>query len=190
MANINEPSGSLVLRGHKIETGSDIGHAFAVDCCRFIENLISEEALRKKYGLITDASWRELEMVEPLQLLIGRIKEERIRDGTAQREKAALRWNSAIDVIDRIVQDETAPSRARLDGAKELRACAAGTEANTPASDKERFTITLVFGKAHTVNKVVDLKPIKSESDDEEYRPTGLLNYSVRRQEGEHDEPI
>jgi hypothetical protein len=122
MANSIEPtSGTVTLRGHKIEIDSDVGRAFAVDCCRFIEGLINEEQLRKKYGLLTDAAWRELSDIEPLQLLIGKLKDDRIRDGTAQREKASLRWNSAIDVVDAIVQDPTASAKHRLDGARELR---------------------------------------------------------------------
>jgi hypothetical protein len=62
-----------------------------------------------------------------------------------------------------------------LDGARELRQAAAG-EVITPASDKERFVINISFGKGHTINKTVDLKPIKSEREieperDEEEEP-------------------
>jgi hypothetical protein len=185
MANIDTPSGSLVLRGQSIEVGSDIGHAFAVDCCRFVEGLVSEEALKKKYQL-DDAGWRQLELIEPLQLLVGRVKEERIRDGTAQREKASLHWLSAVDVIHGIIQDPATPARSRIDGARELRACAGagGAEANTPAN--ERFIINISFG-THKVTKDVELKPvarepltIEGEDDLPTPRPTGIVTQTVR----------
>jgi hypothetical protein len=190
MTNIEPVGSTLVLRGHSIAVDSDVGHAFAIDCCRFIENLVSEEALRKKYQL-DDAGWRQLELIEPLQLLVGRIMEERVRDGTAQREKASLRWLSAIDVVDAIVQDPSAPARHRLDGARELRACAGG-EPEHKQNSREMFHITLNFGTVK-VQRDVELKPHPPERDDltdDGYKPTGLLKYSVRRQEGEHDEPI
>jgi hypothetical protein len=180
LTEFNDGGGHVTLRGHTVAVDSDIGHAFGVDCCRFIENLIDEPQLRKKYGLLSDETWRQLETNEPLQLLVGRIKEERIRDGTAQREKAALRWNSAIDVIDSIVQDPSAPARHRLDGARELRACAGGEPEHKP-NDRERFVININFGTAR-VHREIELTPRPPEPDDltidEEYRPTGLPRYS------------
>jgi hypothetical protein len=197
MTNIEPSGGTVVLRGHTIAIDSDIGRQFAIDCVRFIEGILTEEQLRKKFGLLTDAQWRELSDIEPLQLLIGRIKEERIRDGTAQREKASLRWNSAIDVIDSIVRDPTTPVRARIDGARELRACSTGTEDNKPDA-RERFTIHINFG-SYKLHRDAELKPIRAEErspirteerepltiehedDMPEPRPTGIV--TVRRNE-------
>jgi hypothetical protein len=177
MANAIEPNacGHVVLRGHVVEIDSDVGRAFAVDCVRFIEGLIGEEQLRKKYSLLTDAQWRQLSDIEPLQLLIGRIKEERIRSGEAQREKASLRWNSAIDVVDAIVQDPTASAKHRLDGARELRACATGTEDSKPDA-RDRFTININFGTAK-VQREIELTPIKHDESDDlpDPRATGIV---------------
>jgi hypothetical protein len=186
MTNIEPSSGHVVLRGHTVEIDSDVGRAFAIDCVRFIENLIEETQLRKKYGLLSDEAWRQLEGVEPLQLLIGRIKEERIRDGTAQREKASLRWNSAIDMVHAIVQDPATPVRARIDGARELRACSTGTEANAP-NERDRISIRINFG-SYKLHRDAELKPIKAEQrepltiehddDTPKPRPTGIVNYT------------
>jgi hypothetical protein len=183
MANAIEPAGGTVtLRGHRIEVDSDVGRAFAIDCCRFIEGLIGEEALRKKYGLLTDASWRELSDIEPLQLLIGKLKEERVRSGEAQREKAAQHWLTAVDVVSEIVRDPTASAKHRLDGARELRACATGTEDNKPDA-RERFVININFG-TQKVHRDIELTPIAREpltiEDDNlpEPRPTGIVNYT------------
>jgi hypothetical protein len=181
MTNIEPDSGSLILRGHKIEAGSAIFHEFAVDCTRFIEGLVSEEALRRKFGLLTDAQWRELSDIEPLQLLIGRLKEQRIRDGTAQREKASLRWNSAIDVIDALVRDPATPARSRIDGARELRACAGAGSENTPANERERFVINISFG-THKVVREFKHEPLTIEPDAGDELPmpreTGIINYT------------
>jgi hypothetical protein len=186
--NTIEPSGGhVVLRGHKIEVDSDIGRAFAIDCCRFIEGLITEEALRKKYGLHTDAQWRELSDIEPLQLLIGKLKEERVRSGEAQREKAAQHWLNAVDVVGAIVADPTAPSRARLDGARELRTTVQGTQDSNKSNERERFVININFGGGNVLRKTVDLQPVKPEreplmieDDMPEPRPTGLADYAIR----------
>jgi hypothetical protein len=190
MTNIDTtPSdGSLVLRGHTIKVDSDIGRQFAVDCVRFIEGLVSEEQLRKKYALVTDAAWRELSDIEPLQLLIGQLREKRIRSGEAQREKASLRWASAIDIVHAIVQDPTASAKHRLDGARELRACAGAGAEDKLVDGRDRIVITLNFG-THKVIKDVELKPLRAEErspaeraplviehEDEmpEPRPTGI----------------
>jgi hypothetical protein len=111
-------------------------------------------------------------------LLIGRIKEERIRSGEAQREKASLRWNSAIDVVDAIVQDPTASAKHRLDGARELRACAVGTAEDKP-DERSRFTITINFGTAK-VHREIELTPVKHDENDDlpEPRATGIVNYT------------
>jgi hypothetical protein len=180
MTNIEPSSGHVILRGRRIEIDSDVGRAFAVDCVRFIEGVATEEQLRKKYGLLSDEAWRQLEGIEPLQVLIGRLIEDRLRDGTAQREKASLRWNSAIDTVHAIVQDPATPVRARIDGARELRACSTGTEDSKPDA-RERLTIHINFGTAK-VHREIELTPIKQEIECEddlpEPRATGIVSYT------------
>ena len=79
----------------------------------------------------------------------------------------------------------TTRRQLRLDGARELRQAAAGSEANTPASDKERFTINISFGKTHSIHKTVDLKPIAPERDEED-KPTKLIE--PKRDDEEQDD--
>jgi hypothetical protein len=178
MANNIEPAGNVVLRGVVVAVNSDVGQAFVIDCVRHIEDLLDANQLRVKYGLTDEETWQALETNNALQLAIAAMKERRIRDGTAQREKAARHWLTAVDVVNAIVQDPTAPSRARLDGARELRACAVpAAETNTPASD--RYVINISFA-SHKVHKTVDLTPRPPEPDDDEYqlpapRVTGLI---------------
>ena len=153
-------NGSLILRGVKIDVQSDIGAAFTVDCVRFIEGLITEAQLRKKYAL-DDKEWEALADHEELQRMVGAQKERRIRTGEAAREKAAALFVEAPAVLGDIIKDNTASPRHRVDAIRELRACASGAEDTTKA-DKERFIISINFG-SHKLYKEVELKPVKPE---------------------------
>ena len=157
-----EASGSLILRGVKIDVQSDIGAAFTVDCVRFIEGLITEAQLRKKYAL-DDKEWQALADHEELQRAVGAQKERRIRSGEAAREKAAALFVEAPAVLGDIIKDNTASPRHRVDAIRELRACASGAEDATK-SDKERFIIRIDFG-SQKVYREIDLKPVKPEQE-------------------------
>jgi hypothetical protein len=162
--NTSEPSGgSVVLRRVAINLDSDVGAAFTTDCVRHIENLISAEALRKKYEL-DDDGWTGLAENESLQRRVGAEKERRIRSGEAAREKAAHYFTQAPDVLNEIVQNSTNSPRHRVDAIRELRACAqVGPEAGKPAAERERFVINISFGQGHAIHKTVELKPIAPE---------------------------
>jgi hypothetical protein len=179
-------SGTVTLRGIVVGLETPIAAAFVEDVCRMLETNTSAEALRTKYGLLDDGAWADLSANEPLQRLVGAQKEKRIRDGATQREKASLRWNSAIDVVNSIVQDPAASAKHRLDGAKELRACAvAGSEADKQAGDKERYIINIRFG-GNTIHKELELKPIAPERKEEESPPLKLIE---RDEDGDDYEP-
>jgi hypothetical protein len=65
--NIEPINGAtVVLRGRAVEVDSDVGQAFTADCVRFIEGIVTEEQLRKKYDL-DDDSWRQLASHDALQ---------------------------------------------------------------------------------------------------------------------------
>jgi hypothetical protein len=171
---IIEPSGgSVVLRGIKIEVDSDIGHAFVTDCVRFIEGLVSEEQLRKKYQL-DDAGWQQLAVNEPLQQRVGAQKEKRIRNGEAAREKAAHLFVEAPTVLGDILRDPTNSPRHRVDAIRELRACAGVGAENKPTDERERFVININFGKGNAIHKTVELKPIEPKRDEED-KPLKLI---------------
>src|SRR5262245_48957530 len=120
----NPLDGNVVLRGIKIDLNSDVGHGFIVDCCRHIEEIITAEGLRKKYGLNENA-WRQLADNEPLQLAIERQRERRVRSGETAREKAQNLFITTPDVLGGILQDVTASPRHRIESAREIRAIAA-----------------------------------------------------------------
>ena len=163
MASIEPSGGSVVLRGIEIDLASDVGMAFTMDCCRFIEGLVTEEVLSKKFEL-DDAAWRQLETNEPLQRAVGAQKEKRVRSGEAAREKAAHLFLAAPDVLSTIMTDATASPRHRVDACRELRATAQVGSENKPADERERFVINISFGK-QTLHRDIELKPIASERE-------------------------
>jgi hypothetical protein len=159
----DEANGSLVLRGVKVDVNSDVGHQFAIDCTRFVEGLVTETQLRKKYAL-DDREWEALAGHEELQRAVGAQKERRIRSGEAAREKAAALFVEAPAVLGDIIKDNTASPRHRVDAIRELRACASGAEEDTTKTDKERFIIRINFS-SHKVHREIDLKPVKPEQE-------------------------
>jgi hypothetical protein len=187
MNTIADPtSATVVLRGIAVNIDSDVGQAFVTDCVRHIEGLISAEALRAKYGIDDDA-WQQLATNEPLQRAIAATKTCRIHDGSGVREKAAHLFVSCPDVLDSIAQDATTPARNRIDAIRELRqVAAAGSEASTPAGDRERFIININFG-AQKVHREIDLKPSAPTGDGEELPPLKLIE--PRDEEDEYEPP-
>jgi hypothetical protein len=187
--------GVVRLRGIEVEIDGAVGQAFVVDCVRHIEDLVSADALKAKYAL-SDESWQALGANEKLQLAVGAQKERRVRDGSAARERAQALFLAAPDVLSTIVNDSSMSPRHRIDACRELRAtAAAGSEADSPAAEKERFVIRIDFGTAK-IMKEVELKPkaehepltIEHENDDEDchWQASGLdcSRRSCRRSRG------
>jgi hypothetical protein len=181
-------NGSLILRGVKVEVDSDVGHQFALDCTRFVEGLVTEAQLRKKYAL-DDNGWQALADHEGLQRAVGAQKERRIRSGEAAREKAAALFVEAPAVLGDIIKDNTASPRHRVDAIRELRACTGiGAEANTPANDRERFVININFGKGNVIHKEIELKPVEPKRDEEDLKTIGQPERE-RDKEDDYEEP-
>jgi hypothetical protein len=156
----NGSGGTVTLRGIAVPLDGDVARVFVTDCVRFIEGLLTEEQLRKKYQL-DDAGWQQLAANEPLQQRVGAEKEKRIRDGSAAREKAAHLFIAAPAVLGGIMNDAAASARHRIEACRELRQVALpAAETNTQAG--ERIVINLNFG-THKVYRNVELKPIERE---------------------------
>jgi hypothetical protein len=169
LTEFSDGSGSAVtLRGIAVPLDGDVARVFVTDCVKFIEGLLTEEQLRKKYQL-DDVSWVSLSENEPLQQRVAAEKERRIVSGDCAREKAAHLFVKAVDVVGEIVQNPTNSPRHRLDGARELRQASTGSEANKP-NEREKFIININFGRGNAIQKTVELKPIEPKKDDE-YEP-------------------
>jgi hypothetical protein len=145
---------------------SDIGVGFVDDCCRFIENVISEAQIKAKYKL-SDADWERLAENEPLQQSVARREERRVFTGDAPREKAQYLFLAAPDVLSNLLNNTLAPARSRIDAAKELRQVALGGPEATLATS-EQFIIKIDLSAApdggEVIEKVVEInKPLAIE---------------------------
>ena len=116
-ASADPTNATVVLRGVAVEVDSDVGQTFTADCVRFVEGIVTEEQLRKKYS-IDDDGWRLLASHDALQQAVGTVKERRIRSGQAAQEKAAHLFVSCPDVLGGIVNDAGAVSNRSDQGAE------------------------------------------------------------------------
>jgi hypothetical protein len=178
MTNAIEPVGTVTLRGHVVEIDGAVGQEFVRDISRLIEDLITTEALRTKYGLQDEDVWRALETNEPLQRAVAAMKNRRVRDGSAARERAAHLFVEAPNVLGTIMTDAAASPRHRIEAARELRQVAI-PGADKPANEIDRFRITINFGTAK-VHRDIELTPVKHDEDDDLPTPraTGIINYT------------
>ena len=159
-----EPSGGTVtLRNIVCEIDGAVGQAFCLDVCRHLDELISAEALRSKYGLLDDGAWAGLAANEPLQRAIAATKERRIRSGEAAREKAAHLFLAAPNILNEIMNDNSASSRHRIEAIREMRQVAAVGPTDAQAAEKERFVINISFG-SNKLRKEIELKPVNPET--------------------------
>jgi hypothetical protein len=94
-------------------------HEFVVDLARFAEGITTEEAIRKKYRLAEDV-WTKLGDDDGLVRAITDEKTRRIRSGATKREKAQQLVLAAPDVAAKIMMDDGANARHRLDACKVL----------------------------------------------------------------------
>src|SRR5262249_32572942 len=116
-------------------------HEFIVDLARYADGLLSEAAVRKKYRLPDDV-WQGLGNDEELVEAIEAEKVRRIRNGATARERAQQIFATAPNVLGKILNDDSASPRHRIESARELRAVAANGPEAAPASE-ERFVIRI-----------------------------------------------
>src|SRR5262245_50580718 len=158
---------------------------FVTDCARFSENLISEAAVRKKYGFSED-TWSRLGEDDALVRAIEDEKTRRIRSGAAKREKAQQHVVRAPDVLEKILTDEKASPKHRIDAAKVLEDLADnGPQA---AAEQDRVIVTINLGGGDVLRFDASAKPIPpsdtAKLDDgklieHESRPRGVPGFEV-----------
>ena len=147
---------------------------FVADCCRYAENILSEEAVKKKYRF-DYATWEKLGSNDALVEAIEAEKIRRIRNGSAKRERAQQLVVQAPDVLGGIMLDANASPKHRIDSAKALDAFAANGPEAAPASDRFQITINLGSDVLHFDKSIAidanDVDPF----NDTETTPQGLL---------------
>jgi hypothetical protein len=139
-------------------------HSFVSDCCRFLEGLIPESAMRRKYSSLSDKDWEILGDDEVLCAAVELERLRRIRDGSAKRESAQHHVVKAPDILNGIMADVKASPKHRIDSAKALDMLAANSPTHAPASDSERFTISIILSADEKL--VVDKQRGKIDPND------------------------
>ena len=175
------------------DTGSLLDNReFIVDLARFSEKLLTEAEVRKKYRLPDDV-WAGLGNDDELVEAIEAEKVRRIRNGATARERAQQLFAAAPDVLGKILNDDSASPRHRIESARELRAVAANSSEAAPATD-EKFTITIVLNadeKIH-INKATGIVPHDSEilEHDADTASQKLLPMIASKKDDDHGNPL
>jgi hypothetical protein len=117
-------------------------HDFITDCARYAEGLYSEAAVKKKYRF-DDATWASLGEDEALIEAIEAERIRRVRSGAAKRERAQQHIVKGPDILEKIMSDESANARHRIDSVKALDALADNGPGMAPAADRYVIRIDL-----------------------------------------------
>jgi hypothetical protein len=113
---------------------------FVSDLARYAEGLCSEQEVRKKYHF-DESTWTKLGSDDALAEAIEAEKVRRIRSGAAKRERAQQHIVKGPDILEKIMGDESANARHRIDSVKALNALADNGSGMAPAAD--RFIIRI-----------------------------------------------
>ena len=155
---------TVILRGIQVALNSDIGGAFVADCCRNRERIFSDDRLREKYEIGSDADWTEIINNKALRLAIAAESERRMLNGTAAQESAAKIFTEAPEVLGSILRDQKANPRHRIEASKELRTTArVGDEKAGDIPD--RVIVTINLGNAPEDKLVFDCGPPRQTTE-------------------------
>jgi len=134
-------------------------YEFVADCARYAENLISEAAVRKKYGF-SEKTWENLGKDDALVERIEEEKLQRIRNGSAKREKAQQLIVKGPEILDGIMSDAKASPKHKVDAIKTLDALAANGPQTAAEQDRVIVRIDLTAGGGDVLRFDHAVKPI------------------------------
>jgi len=183
--------------------------SFISDCCRYMESLISEAAMRRKYSFLTEKDWQILGDSEILIAAVDLERLRRVRDGSAKRESAQRHIVRGPDTLARIMDDPEANHRHVVDAIKTLDALADPGPEHAPMSD-EKYSIVINLGadlklhvnKQHGLvdphdSKIIDAKPQRRlkpipdrETDDTAPQELLPLFAATKRTDDGNGEPL
>jgi hypothetical protein len=149
------------LNGIEVPLTDDLGRQFVTDATRAGEGVITDEDLLDKYELSND-ELQKLANMKAVGRAIRTEREHRLRSGIATRELANGYFFKAPTVLDKIMGDEQANPRHRIESARELRVISTPENQSNPATQSERFHIVINLGSDTEVYN----KPIAIGVDD------------------------
>jgi hypothetical protein len=153
----------VILRGIPTDLTSAVGHQFVVDCVRAAEGLITDKELVEIYE-ITPAEWHSIAKDVALGRAIRAERDRRVRNGVAAREAASRHFVKAPTILDKIMTDEQANARHRIEAIRELRQTALPENQNAP-SQSDRFVIRIDLTAGGGDVETYD-QPIKIDAND------------------------
>jgi hypothetical protein len=114
------------------------------DLARYSEGLYSEKFIRRKYrDILSDADWERAGKDDALVQAIELEKVRRERSGQAKRERAQQHITKGPDVLEKIMSDDDANERHRIDAVKALDALADPGPQTAPPAELFRIVIDL-----------------------------------------------
>jgi hypothetical protein len=91
------------------------------DLARFSEGLYTEKFICRKYrDLLSEDDWVVLATDDLLVEMVEAEKVRRVRNGSFKRERAQQHITKAPDILEKILSDERASPKHRIDAAKTL----------------------------------------------------------------------
>jgi len=133
--------------------------SFIEDLARFADGVLTEKQVRQKWHFFDEAEWVTLaqsnELVEKIELE----KTRRIRSGATKRELAQLHVTKAPAVLDKILSDEHASPKHRIDAAKTLDDLAGFAPQAGPEQDRVIIRIDLTAGGGEVLEFDKSIRP-------------------------------
>jgi hypothetical protein len=117
--------------------------SFVSDACRYLENLLTEAAMRRKYPFLSEQDWQKLGDSELLLAAVELERRKRIRDGSGKREAAQAHIVRAPDVLASLMDNTELNPRYRVDSIKALDTLAGGSSENAPTAERYQIIINL-----------------------------------------------
>src|SRR5262249_55884184 len=162
-------------------------HEFVSDCCRHIEGVLSEAAVRKQWHFVA-ATWELLGDDDGLVRAIEETKINRVRSGAAKRERAQQHILRGVEVLSKIMDDPQANARHRVDSVKALDALADPGPQHA-AAEQGRFIIRIDLG-ADTRAKGLEPNPADILVYETTIRPNPPQELPPPRKDDGDGEPI
>ena len=117
-------------------------HELIEDLARYQEGLYTQQQVKKRWReVIDEKTWNELGSDDELVRAIEARRVQRVRSGAFKRERAQQHITKAPDILEKIMSDDDANERHRIDAAKVLDSLADPGPQSTPPAD--RFIITI-----------------------------------------------
>ena len=134
----------VVVGGQKLALDLDTGRALIEDIARYVEGLLDNDDLSAAWGMSAN-EFTAIKNDRHVFEAVRKMKLRREQDGASARERARKAFAKAPRVLEQILDDTNAPTRARIEASRELRA-AAGFSSDQLTGATESFHVTINLG--------------------------------------------